>query len=186
MFDLVERIDVITLTGGEAILHRNIVDLCEFLLERQEKFGRLDFQTNGTVLFSDELLSVMAKSSKLTFFIDNYGPNISTNVERNVERCKQRGVRYQVRKYYGEDAHIYGNLLTVCAMPYCRYSIGAQPLEDILTLDLTDERLALEEKRERLLEMRDTEFNPGCQYCCGIGVDQDVKRYPAGEQVERT
>lgn len=223
LFDLVERIDVITLTGGEAILHRNIVDLCEFLLKRQEKFGRLDFQTNGTVLFSDELLSVMAKSSKLTFFIDNYGPNISTNVERNVERCKQRGVRYQVRKYYGEDAHmngwidwsprkekisreaaqkqfmkcangrpdrrpfvIYGNLLTVCAMPYCRYSIGAQPLEDILTLDLTDERLALEEKRERLLEMRDTEFNPGCQYCCGIGVDQDVKRYPAGEQVERT
>ena len=57
---------------------------------------------------------------------------------------------------------------------------------DMRLLEQVIERLALEEKRERLLEMRDTEFNPGCQYCCGIGVDQDVKRYPAGEQVERT
>ena len=81
---------------------------------------------------------------------------------------------------------IYGNILTVCAMPYCRYSIGAQPLEDILMLDLTDQGLTLEEKRARLLEMRDTNFNPGCQYCCGIGVDPDAKRYPAGKQVERT
>lgn len=222
LFDLVDRIDVITLTGGEAILHKNIVDLCTFLLEHQEKFGRLDFQTNGTVLFSDELLAVMAKSNKMTFFIDHYGPGISTKVEQNVDRCKRWGVNHQVRKYYGEDAHmngwidwsprtekiskkaaqeqfmkcangrpdrrpfvIYGNLLTVCAMPYCRYSIGAQPLEDILMLDLADERLTLSEKRARLLEMRDTDFNPGCQYCCGIGIDPDAKRYPAGKQVER-
>lgn len=79
---------------------------------------------------------------------------------------------------------IYGNLLTLCAMPYCRYRIGAQPLEDVLTLDLADDRMGLEEKRRRLLEMRDTDFNPGCQYCCGIGVDPNAKRYKAGEQVK--
>ncbi len=222
LFAITDRIRVITLTGGEAILHKNIVDLCEFLLEHQEKFDRVDFQTNGSVRFEDKLLAVLSKSNKFQFFIDHYGPDISTKVEENVERCKQWGAGYQVRKYYGVDAHmngwidwsprkekiskeaaqiqfmhcangrpdrrpfvIYGHLLTLCAMPYCRYRIGAQPLEDVLTLDLTDENIPAAEKQKRLLEMRDTDFNPGCQYCCGIGVDPYAKRYPAGKQMER-
>lgn len=222
LFDMVDMVDVITLTGGEAILHRNIIDLCNLLLEHQDKFKRVDFQTNGTVLFSDALLDVMAKSDKFTFFIDHYGPDISTKVEQNVELCRERCVNYTVRKYYGEDAHmngwidwsprkdkiskdaaqkqfmlcangrldrrpfvIYGNLLTLCAMPFCRYQIGAQPLEDVLMLNLSDSQMKLEEKQQRLLEMRDTDFNPGCQYCCGIGVDPNAKRYKAGEQVKR-
>lgn len=221
LFEIVDRVDVVTLTGGEAILHKNIVELCEFLYENQERFDRVDFQTNGTVLFSEALLNVMAKSSKFTFFIDHYGPDISTKVDQNVELCERWGVKYKVRKYYGEGAHmngwidwsprrekisreeaqkqfmlcangrpdrrpfvIYGNLLTLCAMPFCRYRIGAQPLEDVLTLDLADGRIGLEEKRRRLLEMRDTDFNPGCQYCCGIGVDPNAKRYKAGEQAK--
>lgn len=222
LFELIDFSDVITLTGGEAILHKNIIDLCEFLLEYQYKYGRVDFQTNGTVLFSNKLLATMARSDKFVFFIDHYGPDVSTRVEQNVTRCEQWGVKYQVRKYYGEDAHmngwidwsprkekigkdeaqkqfmlcangrpdrrpfvLYGSLLTLCAMPFCRYQIGAQPLEDVLTLDLADPQMLLEEKRRRLLEMRDTDFNPGCQYCCGIGVNLDAKRYQAGKQVGR-
>lgn len=222
LFELVDLVEVVTLTGGEAILHKNITDLCKFLLEHQNKFNRVDFQTNGTVIFPDTLLKVMAKSSKFVFFIDHYGPNVSTHVEENVELCKKWGVNYQVRKYYGEDAHmngwidwsprqekiskeaaqkqfmlcangrpdrrpfvIYGNLLTLCAMPFCRYRIGAQPLEDVIILNLADMHMSLEEKRCRLLEMRDTDFNPGCQYCRGLGVDPNAKRYQAGKQIER-
>lgn len=222
LFDMVDKIEIITLTGGEAILHKNIAELCEFLLENQNKFDRVDFQTNGTILFSDRLLSVMSKSEKLTFFIDHYGPGISTKVEQNAELCEKWGVRYKVRKYYGEDAHmngwidwsprekkidketakkqfslcangrperrpfvIYGHLLTLCAMPFCRARIDAQPLEDVLLLDLADSGLTLQEKQKVLLEMRDTDYNPGCQYCCGLGVDPNAKRFKAGEQVKR-
>lgn len=223
LFSLVEKVEVITLTGGEAILHKDIVPLLEFLAAREEKFDRLDFQTNGSILFSDAILSAMAKSGKFTFFIDHYGPGISTRAEENVRLCEARGVRYLLRKYYGEDAHmkgwidwsprekriseeaakkqfslcangrresrpfvIYGNLLTLCAMPYCRYRIGAQPLEDVLRLDLSDTSLSPEEMRERILFMRDTDYNPGCRYCRGLGVDPNVKRYKAGEQVKRS
>ncbi len=80
IFSLVDYSDVVTLTGGEAILHKDIVDICKFLLKYEQQFGRLDFQTNGTVLFKDELLNVMNKSEKFNFFIDNYGPDISTKV----------------------------------------------------------------------------------------------------------
>lgn len=222
LFDMVDRIEVITLTGGEAILHKNIVELCEFLLENQTKFNRVDFQTNGTVLFSDDLLRVMGKSEKFIFFIDHYGPDISTKVEQNVALCEQWKVQYRVRKYYGEDAHmngwidysprkekidketakrqfsicangrpdrrpfvLYGNLLTLCAMPFCRARIDAQPMEDVLLLDLLDAGLNLQEKQKALLEMRDTDYNPGCQYCCGLGVDPNAKRFRAGEQVKK-
>ena len=221
LFEMIDYVDVITLTGGEAILHKNIVELCQFLVDNREKFGRIDFQTNGTVLFTDNLLKVMSQSEKMTFFIDNYGPDISTKVEQNVERCEKWGVKYKVRKYYGEDAHmngwidwsprkekiskeaaqkqfnlcangmpgkrpfvIYGNLLTLCAMPFCRYHIGAQPLEDVLCLDLADTEMGLAEKRNQLIQMRDTDYNPGCQYCCGLGVNPNAKRYKAGEQVK--
>lgn len=221
LFEMVDTVNVITLTGGEAILHKNIVELCEFLFENENKFNRVDCQTNGTILFSEELLKAMSKSDKFRFFIDHYGPDISTKVEENVSFCEKMGVRYQVRKYYGEDAHmngwidwsprkekldvetakkqfsicangrpdsrpfvLYGKLLTLCAMPFCRYRIGAQPLEDVLLLDLSNDQLSLQEKRERLLEMRDTEINPGCRYCSGIGVDANAKRYKAGEQVK--
>lgn len=222
LFELVDRIEVITLTGGEAILHKDIVELCEFLLENQDKFGRVDFQTNGTVLFSEKLLDVMSKSEKFIFFIDHYGLDISINVERNVELCKKWKVQHRVRKYYGEDAHmngwidyspreekidketakkqfaicangrkdrrpfvIYGNLLTLCAMPYCRAQIDAQPKEDMLCLNLLDENMPKAEKQRIVLEMRDTDYNPGCQYCYGLGVDPNAKRYKAGEQVKK-
>lgn len=222
LFQMVDKIEVITLTGGEAILHKNIVDLCEFLYENEEKFGRVDFQTNGTVLFSEELLKVMAKSEKFIFFIDHYGPDISKRVDENVELCEKWGVRHQVRIYYGKDAHmngwidfsprkekidketakkqfslcangrperrpfvIYGNLLTLCAMPFCRARIDAQPMEDVLLLDLLDDGMTMQEKQKVLIEMRDTDFNPGCQYCYGLGVDPNAKRFRAGEQVKK-
>lgn len=221
LFQIVDTIDVVTLTGGEAILHKNIVELCEFLLENEVKFNRVDFQTNGTILFSEKLLKVLSKSNKFRFFIDHYGPEISTKVEQNVALCEKMRVNYEVRKYYGEDAHmngwidwsprkekidietakkqfsicangrpdkrpfvLYGKLLTLCAMPFCRYRIGAQPIEDVLLLDLLNEQMSLKDKQERLLEIRDTDFNPGCQYCCGIGVDKNAKRYKAGKQVK--
>lgn len=220
LFHMVDAINTITLTGGEAILHPNIVELCEFLLEHEHQYNRIDFQTNGTILFSDKLLNVMAKSQKFVFFIDHYAPDISIKVDQNVKLCEEYSVAYQVRKYYGPDAHmngwidwspraekidresakrqfslcanarfgrrvfvLYGKLLTLCAMPYCRYRIGAQPIEDVLLLDLSED-VSIDELQKRLLEIRDIELNPGCQYCCGIGVDPNVKRYKAGEQIE--
>ena len=219
LLKITDSINVVTLTGGEAILHKNIVELCQFLLENEYKFNRIDFQTNGTILFPDKLLSVLAKSNKFILFIDNYAPNISTKTKQNVRLCEKYGIKYQVRKYYGANAYmngwidwsprvekidaetakkqfsncanarpgrrvfvLYGKLLTLCAMPYCRYRIGAQPIDDILLLDLSNS-LSLKEKQECLVEMRDTELNPGCQYCCGLGVDQNVKRYKAGKQI---
>lgn len=221
-FELVDFVEVITLTGGEAILHKDIVKLCEFLLKYEKQFGRLDFQTNGTVLFSDALLNAMNKSDKFVFFIDHYGPEISTKVQQDTEKCDKFSVKYKVRKYYGEDAHmngwidwsprtkklgkeeamhqfslcangkkerrpfvLYGNILALCVMPYCRYMIDEQPIEDVLNFDLLDKNTSDERKQKLIIEMRDTDYNPGCRYCSGLGVDPNAKRFKAGEQVKK-
>jgi len=221
LFEMTDNIKVITLTGGEAILHSKIAEICEFLYENEHKFDRLDFQTNGTIIFSEKLLKTMSKSSKFRFFIDHYGPDISKNVDSNELLCSEFGVKCHVRKYFGEESHmngwidwsprkikidretakkqfhmcanghpdkrpvvLYGSLLTLCAMPFCRYRLGWQPLEDILMLDLSDKEITVAEKERKLFEMHNAEYNPGCQYCYGLGVDSNAKRFQAGKQVD--
>lgn len=107
-FELVEQVRLISITGGEPMLHPQLADLLEFLLQYESRFSKLEVFTNGSLPVPESVQRVLAKSEKMLLFVDNYGPEISTKVDLIEECCKLSGVRYTVRKYYGEDAHLGG------------------------------------------------------------------------------
>lgn len=83
----------------------------------------------------------------------------------------------------GRTYVIFGRILTLCASPYCRYRIGEIPLSDVLTLDLGDTETNLWEKLQQLKKIDNVEFNPGCAWCRGLGVYENLQRFRPGEQV---
>ncbi len=220
-FGLVEQVRLISITGGEPMLYPYLDQLIEYLLQYEESFSKLEVFTNGTLNIPDTVLKALAHSQKTVLFVDNYGPPISKKISNIEQQCKDFHVKYTIREYYGENAHmggwvdrnilpeklcrekakehsqkcaagrpggrlftIFGNLLVFCATPYCGYRIGAVPESDVLQVDLADPTTTLDEKYERLQELCNAEFNPGCAWCNGMGIYENMERFIPGEQVE--
>lgn len=219
-FELVSQVRLISITGGEPMLYPHLAELLKDLLGYENSYSKLEVFTNGSLEIPESVLAVMAKSDKFTLFVDNYGPQLSVKVDRIQQQCEAAGVRYTVRTYFGENAHlggwvdrsilpeklseekarehsqkcvagrpggrlftIFGRELVFCATPYCGYRIGAVPVEDVLSVDLADGSMTLEEKGRQLQVMCEAEFNPGCAWCSGMGIYEHVERFVPGEQV---
>lgn len=220
-FSLVEQVRLISLTGGETLLYPHLAELIEYLLGYEQSFQKLEVFTNGATAITEMVLIAMSKSEKVSLFIDNYGPEVSTKVDEIEKKCKQFNVKYTIRNYCGEEIYlggwvdrsilseklddetakehfskcvaakpggrlftIFGRWLAFCATPYCGYRIGELPENDVLYIDLCDDKVTLEEMQNKLLEMDNVEFNPGCAWCNGLGIYKDVERFTPGEQVE--
>lgn len=220
-FELVEHVRLISITGGEPMLYPDLAELIEFLLDYGERFSKLEVFTNGSITVPDSVLRAMSKSGKMVLFVDNYGPDISKKINEIEQTCKSFHVRYTVRKYFGEDAHlggwvdrsilperlsdekarehtqkcvtgkpggrlftVFGGMLAFCATPYCGYRIGAVPECDVLGINLIDEHMTLEEKYEKLVELCHADLNPGCAWCNGMGIYENMERFVPGEQVK--
>lgn len=217
-FELVESVRMISISGGEPMLHPRLAELLEFLLQYEERFTKLEVFTNGTLTIPEPVLKVMAKSKKMLLFVDHYGPEISKKVDEIKELCEKYDVRYTVRIYYGEDMHmggwfdksflkeklseekakehfskcvstnmftIFGKELVYCPMPYVGSAIGAIPRSDVLGVRLVDDATTLEEKYEKLVELCNVDFLPGCAWCNGVGIYENVERFVPAEQLER-
>lgn len=221
-FEMVEHVRLISITGGETMIYSHLAELLDYLKQYENQFTKLEVFTNGTLLIPEKVLQVMAKSPQMTLFVDNYGSDISKRVDDIEKQCKDFGVKYTVRKYYGKDAHlggwvdrsilserlsneqakehsqrcvvgkiggrlftIFGKKLVFCATPYCGYRIGAVPAEDVLGIEIGDEYMSMDEKYDKLVEMCNVEFNPGCAWCNGLGIYENVERYIPGEQVDK-
>lgn len=220
-FELVEHVRLISITGGEPMLHSHLSELLEFLLQYEDRYTKLEVFTNGSLSIPEAVLEVLSKSEKMILFVDNYGPEISKRVPDIEEQCKKSQVRYTVREYYGENAHlggwvdrsilkerlsdekarehsgkcvvgrpggrlltIFGRELVFCATPFCGFRIGAVPKSDVLGIDLVEQETTLEQKYEKLNAMYNADFNPGCAWCNGMGIYDNVERYVPGEQVK--
>lgn len=220
-FELVEQVRLISITGGEPMLYPHLTELIEYLLNYEESFSKLEVFTNGSISVPESVLNTLSKSEKVLLFVDNYGPEISKKVNEIEEKCKAFHVKYSIRKYFGENAHmggwvdrsilperlsdekakehsqkcvtgrsggklftIFGRIITLCATPYCGYRIGAVPECDVLSVDLIDEHTTLDQKYEKLFEMYNVEFNPGCAWCKGMGIYENMDRFVPGEQVK--
>ena len=221
-FALTDQVRLISITGGEPMLYPDLAELLDYLRSYEKSFSKLEVFTNGSLEIPDPVLRSMAEFEKYTLFVDNYGPQISSKVRRIQQQCAEFGVRYTVRTYFGENAHmggwvdrsilperlsdekarehsrkcaavspgvrlftIFGHMLVFCATPYCGYRIGAVPASDVLGIDLGDSGMSLEEKGSRLREMCEAEFNPGCAWCNGMGIYENMERFVPGEQVKK-
>lgn len=107
-FELVEQVRLISITGGEPMLYPYLGELLEYLLNYEELFSKLEVFTNGSLEIPEQVLRVMARSEKFTLFVDNYGPQISSKTDKVQQQCEMAGVRYTIRTYFGENAHMGG------------------------------------------------------------------------------
>lgn len=108
LFELTDHVRCVSVTGGEPILYSQLAELIEYLFQHEAWFSQLDVITNGTLAVSEPVLRAMAKSEKARFIVDHYGPELSGKVDEIAEQCKTFHVRYDIRKYYGEDAYCGG------------------------------------------------------------------------------
>ena len=108
-FRIVDRVERMQLSGGEPLLHEDIAQIVDKVMEYQERFGNLGIFLNGTVPLSDELLHTIQKyePSKFMFYISNYG-QYSPKVDKIVEQLDKNHLKYSVKKYYGENQHMDG------------------------------------------------------------------------------
>ncbi|MHC1724164.1 MAG: radical SAM protein [Aminipila sp.] len=107
-FSLVGQVRLISLTGGEPLLYPHLAELIEYLLGYEQSFQKLEVFTNGATVITEMVLSSMSKSEKVSLFIDNYGPEISTKVDEIEQKCKKFNVKYNIRNYSGEDVYLGG------------------------------------------------------------------------------
>jgi len=91
-----------------------------------------------------------------------------------------------VAKSGGRLYTIFGRHLAFCATPYCGLRVGELPEEDVLYIDLCDDQISIDEIYHQLLKMDQVELNPGCAWCNGLGIYQNVERFIPGEQVKKS
>lgn len=100
------------------------------------------------------------------------------------EKAKEHFSKCVVAKPGGRLYTIFGKFLAFCATPFCGYRIGAIPESDVLGVNLVDPNTTLEEKYNQFVAMDGLDYNPGCAWCNGLGIYQDVERFIPGEQVK--
>jgi len=122
-----------------------------------------------------------------------YGENVHLGgwVDRSIlperlseEKAREHSQKCVVGRPGGRLFTIFGHKLAFCATPYCGYRIGAVPKGDVMSVELGDSQTGIEEKYKQLSEMCNAQFNPGCAWCNGMGIYENVERYVPGEQVK--
>lgn len=107
-FEAVDYVDKFTINGGEPLLHPQLPEIMEFMINYIDKIGTLEIITNGAVEPNTQLLRSLSLSDKIDILVDNYGPDLSIKVPQIVKAFNTDGIKHRVRKYYGEDAHLGG------------------------------------------------------------------------------
>ncbi|MEW5954327.1 MAG: radical SAM protein [Bacillota bacterium] len=107
-FNSTGDVKLFTISGGEPLLHPQLPELIDFFASNIERIGMFEIITNGTVIPNEKLLQRLGFSDKVNIMVDDYGPNLSTKVSQIVDAFNKHGIKYRVRKYYGEDAHCGG------------------------------------------------------------------------------
>ena len=105
VFELVDRIDRMEVSGGEPLLYRPLPQLLDYLNRYNSRFELFSMVTNGSLLFSEETLNALsAIGRKVRVIVDDYGPELSVAAQQNVELLERAGVRYELRDQY-ENIH---------------------------------------------------------------------------------
>lgn len=110
-FKVIDFCDVFNIQGGEPLLHRELPEIIDHVMEYRGQMRQVLLTTNGTLLPSKELLETLAKYRDcLKVNISNYGPNLSKCVPEVIALLNEYNIPNHVFKYYGDDMH-YGGWL---------------------------------------------------------------------------
>lgn len=107
-FDLVEYVDKFTINGGEAILHKDLPELIDFLANYIDRIGMLEFLTNGTLVPSEKLLKSLSFSPKVNIMVNNYGDETSKKISEIKAGFEKYNIAYRLRDQNAEKNYCGG------------------------------------------------------------------------------
>lgn len=107
-FDLVEYVDKFTINGGEALMHKNLPDLIDFLSNYIDRIGMLEFLTNGTITPNERLLKSLKFSPKVNILVNNYGDDLSSSIPKIIEAFEEHNIAYRLRDQNAEKNYCGG------------------------------------------------------------------------------
>lgn len=97
LFEKVDRIGLLHLTGGEPLLYTNFIEVVDYIDNKyKDRYSILGTTTNGTVIPTDELCRKM-KSANMHVYIDDYRENVQlarTNRQKVIDKLQ----RYSIEK----------------------------------------------------------------------------------------
>lgn len=99
LFNRIDYVAYFGLIGGEPILHPQLNDIIVYLVENyQDKFGKVSYATNGSVLPSKELLTTMQKYD-IHIVISDYSKAISyrNQINKVEEMLKSYNINYDIK-----------------------------------------------------------------------------------------
>lgn len=108
-FQIVAHVKVFDLCGGEVLLYKNLKELLLCMKKYTSQFDDLRLVTNGTLLPGEELMDVIQTfGNKISFIVDNYGPELSKNAEELDMILTRLGIRHIYRQYTRENPYCGG------------------------------------------------------------------------------
>ena len=102
LFDIFEYIEKLDISGGEPLTNPDVVKIVKYALKYKEHVGAIRLITNGTLIPSEELISVMASDEKLMFIVDDYG-ELSRNKETVLKMIEENNINLKLNMYHGDD-----------------------------------------------------------------------------------
>lgn len=102
-FAVIDKVGDFSITGGEPLLHKDLGKILNKTIEYSNQINRILVLTNGTVLFSDEVLGILQNNKdKLHVTVSNYG-DLSTKANELENKLKDLGISHRVIKYSGDN-----------------------------------------------------------------------------------
>lgn len=100
LFNKVDYIQRINIIGGEAMLHPKLPMIIQHILHYRDKIGYILIITNGTIIPTEELLSVFRDGGDFVrVLIDSYPPKLSSgNAEAVRKAFRECGINADINK----------------------------------------------------------------------------------------
>ncbi|MGN1135976.1 MAG: hypothetical protein ACI4SF_07135 [Oscillospiraceae bacterium] len=93
----VEKIKMIHVAGGEALLHNDLFLFIAFIA-MQDNIEKIEIVSNGTIIPNEEMMNVLCKfTSKVKVLISDYS-GAGVNNSDTIAAFAQRGINYKVMK----------------------------------------------------------------------------------------
>lgn len=107
-FSIVSSVDSFCITGGEPLLHRELLTILELLSKYSAQINKtMDLITNGTLEINDKILLFLKNNKKIArVIISDYG-KYSTKAKVLAIKLRALGINLRVENYNGESP-LYG------------------------------------------------------------------------------
>lgn len=89
---LFDQINEVRLIGGEPFMHPKASEIADYLAGK-ENIGKVVIFSNGTISFTDKMISFL-KNPKIVILFSDYGKDLSRNLWKNEQICESENITY--------------------------------------------------------------------------------------------